>query len=209
MTTLVAVTGASGSGKSTLAGELVARRNARTNKQVATLLSLDAYYRDLAHLSFEARDRMNFDHPDAIEFELFEQHLQALRAGEGITAPIYDFSRHTRAEGGTLIEPVDLVVIEGLLLGAWPELTKHVDHLVFVEADLEVCLQRRIERDARERGRSEQSVRDFWNSRVLPMFLEWEPPVRNAAHVVISGEQALEQSLAELEAFLARNEQRG
>lgn len=197
MTQVIAVTGASGSGKSTLAEQFVAHCNA-VGERSAALLSVDAYYRDLSHLSFEARDALNFDHPDAIEFELFAEHVAALSAGQAIHMPIYDFSIHSRAPGGIEIRPVDILVLEGLLLAAWPELSTHVQHLVFVETELEVCLARRIARDTETRGRSEASVRAFWETRALPMFLQFGAPAQSQAHLVVSGERPVDHSIEQM-----------
>lgn len=198
----IAITGASGSGKSTLAEGLVARCQQVGALPSASLLSVDAYYRDLAHLSFEERDALNFDHPDAIEFELFAEHLQALKRAESIQMPIYDFSRHTRAPGGVAVASADWVIAEGVLLGAWPKLRAQVDVLVFVEAPLHVCLQRRIARDGRERGRSAESVKAFWRERVLPAYIEWADTVQTQSDIVLSGEEPLQQSLDRLIDFL-------
>ena len=191
-TRLLAITGASGSGKSTVARALVGDCNRDSADKAACLLSLDAYYRDLSDLSITEREQVDFDNPDAVEFALFQQHLESLRCGMGVPAPRYDFSSHTRVKGASdTIGPARLVVADGLLLGAWRDLAAVVDHIVFVETPLDLCLQRRMERDCGERGRTPESVHDFWETRALPAFLAWSEAARAGAHLVVSGESAV------------------
>lgn len=186
---IVAVTGASGSGKSTLAQSLVQFARAKPDGPRTCLLSLDAYYRDLSHLSIPEREAVNFDRLEAIELPLFSDHLARLRSGEWVAVPRYDFTQHTRVAGQTAqLGPAELVVVDGLLLGAWSGLASAVDYTVFVETSAAVCLQRRLHRDCGERGRTEASVLDFWNSRVLPEFQRWEQGARARADRVVSGE---------------------
>ena len=187
---VIAVVGASGSGKTTLARVIVDMCRRYLSKMGVALLSLDAYYRDLSSQSFEQRDQTNFDHPDALEFELFCQHIADLRAGHAITVPRYDFTQHTRmVGGGDVLEPPDILVLEGVLLSAYAPLRSEVDWWIYVDTPNAVCLQRRIERDGADRGRSEASVRDFWFSRAEPMFQQFGASARDWAHFVVSGEQ--------------------
>ncbi len=187
-TRVLAITGASGSGKSTLARHLVDDCNLTTGGEPACLVGLDAYYRDLSHLSMAERERVDFDRPEAIEFPLFQQHLATLRSGASVVAPRYDFTTHTRLKSGSdELGPAGLVVADGLLLGAWDELPEVVDFTVFVETPLDLCLQRRLERDCGERGRTEESVRAFWFSRALPGFERWGAVARRRADLVVSG----------------------
>lgn len=202
MTSILAVTGPSGAGKSSLAHALANDYNTRHTDGKAVVLTLDAYYRDLAHLTDEQREKVNFDHPDSIEFELVAAHLAALRSGETITVPRYDFTRHTRASGGTSVDAHELVVFEGLLLPAYPGLRPLIDHMIYVDLDAEQCLNRRIERDVRERGRTEASVRDFWLTRAFPMFQQFVAPAREEADLVVSGEQPLAVSVQQVRSFL-------
>ena len=196
-TRILAITGASGSGKSTLAEALVSACNGGAGAANACLLSLDAYYRDLSHLSMAARERVDFDHPDAIEFPLFAQHLEALKAGQSVSVPRYDFSSHTRIlEQSDQVGPARTVVADGVLLGAWSDLQEAVDGIIFVDTPLEQCLQRRLARDCGERGRTESSVRDFWHTRALPAFQSWGDRVKAEAHLVVSGVEPIESSVA-------------
>ena len=198
MTCVVAVIGASGSGKTRLVSTLVSSSSARF-----TVLRVDDYYRELDHLDFASRDRVNFDHPDAIEFERLAVDLTALRSGKAIAAPIYDFSRHTRASATRTVNSADIIVLEGVLAMADLATRALVDYLVFVNSSLDICLARRIARDAAERGRSEVSVIDFWESRAMPMFEQFVAPWREEADLVVSGERNSASEAAAINTWLA------
>lgn len=197
MTCVVAVIGASGSGKTRLVKRLV------SSSARFTVLRVDDYYRELDHLDFASRDRVNFDHPDAIEFERLAVDLTALRAGKAIAAPIYDFSRHTRASATRTVNSADIIVLEGVLAMADLATRALVDYLVFVNSSLDICLARRIARDAAERGRSEASVIDFWESRAMPMFEQFVAPWREEADLVVSGERDSASEAAAINTWLA------
>ena len=197
MTCVVAVIGASGSGKTRLVKRLV------SSSARFTVLRVDDYYRELDHLDFASRDRVNFDHPDAIEFERLAVDLSALRAGKSIAAPIYDFSRHTRASATRTVNSADIIVLEGVLAMADLATRALVDYLVFVNSSLDICLARRIARDAAERGRSEASVIDFWESRAMPMFEQFVAPWREEADLVVSGERNSASEAAAINTWLA------
>lgn len=197
MTCVVAVIGASGSGKTRLVKTLV------SSSARFTVLRVDDYYRELDHLDFASRDRVNFDHPDAIEFERLAVDLTALRAGKAIAAPIYDFSRHTRASATRTVNSADIIVLEGVLAMADLATRALVDYLVFVNSSLDICLARRVARDATERGRSEASVIDFWESRAVPMFEQFVAPWREEADLVVSGERNSASEAAAINTWLA------
>ena len=197
MTKLIAVVGASGSGKSSVVARLTAGREGRIS-----VVHADSYYRDLSHLTFEERDRVNYDHPDAIEFERLCKDLRSLKAGQRIEAPVYDFSVHNRAAETQGIDATDVVIVEGILVLADPITVELIDKIVFIETSLATCLKRRIERDRTERGRSERSVRDFWETRAAPMFSQYVAPWRNRADLVLSGERDLSVAHEQLSAWL-------
>jgi len=196
-TKIVAIVGASGSGKSTVVERLKA-----DHEISLSMIQVDHYYRDLSHLTYEQRDSVNFDHPGAIEFEALREDLKALKRGESVDAPVYDFTVHNRARETQHIEAKSVIIIEGLLALADTETAALVDQVVFIDTPLEVCLQRRIERDAAERGRSEASVRDFWATRAAPMFDAFIAPWKAKADLVLSGEADESETQARLSAWL-------
>ena len=197
MTNVLAVVGASGSGKSCVVSRL-------TSGHVGgiSVVHADSYYRDLSHLTFEERDRVNYDHPDAIEFERLCDDLRSLKAGERIEAPVYDFSVHNRVVETQGIDATDIVIVEGILVLADPTTAELIDKIVFIETSLATCLKRRIERDRAERGRSERSVRDFWETRAAPMFSQYVAPWRARADLVLSGERDLSVAHDQLRRWL-------
>ena len=175
------VCGGSGSGKSTLVGMLVAR----LPKGAVTVVHFDAYYRDLSHLPATARADLNFDHPDALESELLVQHLQTLLTGGSAAMPHYDFAHHSRSPGNTVLAPAPLLLVEGILLYAFPQLAAMFDYRVFIDVPEPVRLERRIARDVVTRGRSEQSVRAQFAATVAPMHWEFVQPGLDVADRVV------------------------
>lgn len=182
---LVGIGGPSCAGKTELARWLAARL-------AAQVLNLDHYYIDLAHLPLEERARTNFDEPAAVDCRAILHDVAALRRGEPVVAPLYDFATHARARGGERIVPGGLVVVEGLFALYWPELREHFFVKLFVDAPDELCLARRLERDVRERGRTPESVRAQFAATVQPGAERYIRPTRAFADLVLSGEEELE-----------------
>ena len=178
---VVGIAGGSGSGKTTLAERVMRRLPAGSAIQI----SHDAYYRDLSQLSLEARAAWNFDHPDSLESSLLCQHLGQLRAGDAVMCPQYDFGTHTRVQGGRLIRPAPVVVLDGVLVLAVHEVRAQLDLRVFVETNTDERLKRRVKRDRNERGRSHDSVLRQWEDTVWPMHMEFVEPSKAHADVVI------------------------
>ncbi len=176
----IGLAGGSGSGKTTIADEVVDRLHGRV-----ALLHHDAYYRNLAHLSFEERTRVNYDHPSSLETELLVSHLESLRAGLAVEHPVYDFAQHLRSEETIRIEPAPVIVIEGILVLAEPELRSELDLKIFVDTDPDMRLARRLERDISERGRSVDSVINQYFATVRPMHVEFVDPSRRYADLII------------------------
>jgi uridine kinase len=125
-----------------------------------------------------------------------------LKAGERIEAPVYDFSVHNRVVETQGIDATDIVIVEGILVLADPTTAELIDKIVFIETSLATCLKRRIERDRAERGRSERSVRDFWETRAAPMFSQYVAPWRAKADLVLSGERDLSVAHDQLRRWL-------
>ncbi len=186
---VVGIAGCSGSGKTTLARELARELG-------ATLFPLDLYYRDLSQFPLDARDKQNFDHPDSLESELFIEHIRELGEGRAIQRPVYDFARHTRVVGRfETVEPAPFLVVEGILALHYAELWPLYDFSVYVDAPNEICLNRRIYRDMRERGRTEESVRAQFEATARPMAEEYVVPSQARASITVSGTEALDWSI--------------
>ncbi|RKY19782.1 MAG: uridine kinase [Planctomycetota bacterium] len=181
MTTLIGVAGGSGSGKTTVARTLLAGLDG----DGLALLMQDAYYRDLPSHAPEFILGYNFDHPDSLELSLLAQHLAELKAGRAVDVPIYDFATHTRTERTQRVEPGPVIMVEGILLFALPELRAQFDLSVFVDTDADVRLARRVRRDVAERGRSWDDVLRQWEQTVRPMHQEFVEPSRRWADVIV------------------------
>jgi len=175
---LIGITGFSGSGKSTVA-------NALGKALGGTIFSLDAYYFDHPHLSFEERCALNYDHPEMLDAALIAEHLRALAAGQAITRPIYDFPSHSRSRQTERMEPNDFIIVEGLFTLHWPEVRKLFGTKVYMEATHDVCLPRRERRDREERGRSSESVHAQYAATVRPMADQFILPSRHHADLII------------------------
>ena len=175
----VGVAGGSGSGKTTVCNQLVAQLDD------AIVLSCDSYYRSQAGLSSEAKSRINYDHPDCVDFELLRYHLLRLKNGKFVDVPHYDFSEHIRLPKTTTLQPPATLLVEGILLFDAGDLRELFDLRLFVDASADIRLQRRVRRDVAERGRTEQSVRQQWDSTVQPMFEQFVAPTQRQCHLTI------------------------
>lgn len=177
---IIGVAGGSGSGKTT-----VARAITEPLDVDALLIDADAYYEDLGHLTLEERKRVNFDHPDALDIPLLASHLQRLAQGHSIEKPTYDFSAHTRAARTVVVEPRDVVLVDGILLFADARLRPLFDIKIFVDVAGDVRFIRRLRRDLLERGRALDDVIDQYLSTVRPMHLEFVEPSKRYADVIL------------------------
>lgn len=199
---LIGVAGGSGSGKTTVASNLVKAFKAED----AVLVEQDAYYRELTNMSLEERAKVNFDHPDSIEFELLRKYLENLKNGVAIERPIYDFTTHSRKEGAVKINPSKIVIVEGILIFAVPEIRELLDVKIFVDTDADEMILRRIERDMNERGRSFESVKTQYLTTVKPMYLEFCEPSKRYADIIIprGGENkvAIDMVVSNLKGYL-------
>ena len=178
---IIGIAGGSGSGKSTVARKVA---DALTTASVA-FIDMDAYYRNFAHLPVAERRQINWDHPDAFDAELLVAHLRRLAGGGPIEKPVYDFLTHTRAERTVTVSPADVVVIDGILLFADERVRSLCDVKVFVDADADVRLIRRIRRDMAHRGRPLQEILDQYLSTVQPMHLQFVEPTKRYADVIV------------------------
>lgn len=178
---VVGVAGGSGSGKSTVVGAIVDALGPGT----VAVLPHDAYYHDLSNLPLGQRRALNFDHPHAFDDDLFVDHLHALRRGEAVDVPTYDFAAHTRAEAVHHLESRPVVLAEGILLFASSALRDLLDVKVYVDTEADLRLLRRLRRDVAERGRTVDSVLTQYEETVRPMHLEFVEPSKRWADVLI------------------------
>lgn len=168
---VIGICGASGSGKSTLAKELEAKLEKR-----CIYLKQDSYYKDHPDMSFEERERINYDEPEAFEHADLREDLFALREGKPIIARDYDYTQHRRCDSSELIYPADVVLIEGIHVFYDEAVRDLLDFKIYIQVDPDVCLLRRVKRDLRDRGRSIESVYRQYLDTVKPMY---EKHIRN------------------------------
>lgn len=181
---IIAIAGASGSGKSLFTENLL-KEFAQEGRPVQ-ILREDHYYRAQDHLPMDEREKNNYDHPKAFEHELLLTHLQQLKNGETIDYPSYCFKTHTRLKQTEKLESAPVIIIEGIMLLASPELDSLYDVKIFVDTPLDICLLRRIKRDIAERGRTLDSVAHQYESTVKPMYHQFIAPSRFTADVIVT-----------------------
>ncbi|MBI3505923.1 MAG: uridine kinase [Proteobacteria bacterium] len=183
---VIGIAGGSGSGKTTFARKVLhAAIRAGVPGQI---LSLDNYYRPLDHLALQDRKAYNFDHPDAIDFDLALEHLRRLRGGSSVRQPIYDFKVHTRKKSTVLVRSAPLILVEGLYALHQAEFLNLYDYRLFVSTGLATAVLRRMARDVVERGRDVESSKHQILSTVLPMYETYVKPTRRNAHFSVNWE---------------------
>ena len=178
---LVGIAGASASGKSLLAETLVEE----LKTEHLGVISEDSYYKDQSHLGMAERALINYDHPDAVDHGLMLKHLQALRQGETIQVPAYDYSVHNRTSEIRTVHPSRVVIYEGILLFVNPDVRRQFDLRLYMDTPLDICLVRRMRRDIISRGRDMESVISQYMKTVRPMFLQFIEPSRQHADLII------------------------
>jgi uridine kinase len=178
---ILGICGGTGSGKTTVASRLAEA----LGPDQALLLAQDYYYKDSSNLPFEERARQNFDHPDAVDFELLIQHVDALRSQQPVQQPWYDFSAHVRRPETKRVDPRAVVIVEGILIFQNSRLRELFDLKLYVDTDADVRFIRRLRRDIRERGRSVDSVVEQYLETVRPMHQQFVEPARRHADIVI------------------------
>jgi uridine kinase len=178
---VIGIAGGTGSGKTTIADYILKT----VGPEKIAFLPHDAYYLELHHLSQEERARVNFDHPSSLETDLLIEHIHQLKAGNSIELPHYDFKTHTRTSETTLVEPQQILIVEGILLFAEPELRKLFDLKIYVDTDADIRFIRRLRRDIEERGRTTENVIEQYLDTVRPMHLEFVEPSKRYASVII------------------------
>lgn len=200
---ILGVAGGTGSGKTTVVNAIL-----RTvGRERIAFLQQDSYYRDEQWESREQIRTHNFDHPEALEGELLVEHLRALKAGQAVEMPVYDFVNHRRSEETRTVEPRPVVLVEGILLFVEREVRELLDFKVFVDTDADIRLIRRLRRDIAERGRQFEDVLRQYLATVRPMHLEFVEPSKRWADVIIpvggQNRVALDMVIARVEQLLA------
>jgi len=178
---IVGVSGGTASGKTTIFEAILDR----VGRDKVAFIQHDAYYVDLSHLPVAERRKVNFDHPDALESDWLVAHLDALRRGQAVEVPVYDFSTYVRREQTRRVEPKPVILVEGILIFAERELRRQFDIKIYVDADADLRFIRRLQRDIAERGRTMEAVIEQYLETVRPMHLEFVEPSKRYADVII------------------------
>jgi uridine kinase len=186
---LIGIAGPSCAGKSYLSQHIAQELD-------AAMFHLDSYYRELDHLSIVQRAHWNFDAPDALDSDLLIEDVRKLYRGLEIQKPVYDFTTHSRTSETELVEPRKYIIIEGLFALYWDDVVKLLGTKVFVDLGEDICLERRIERDIRERGRTRESVLEQYETTVLPMARQYLHPTRTKADIVVTGDDDIANEVA-------------
>ncbi|HHU34152.1 MAG TPA: uridine kinase [Bacteroidetes bacterium] len=178
---IIGITGGTGSGKTTVVNQLLGY----FKKDEVVVIPQDAYYRDNSQIPLEERQKINFDHPDSLEFSLLVDHLNRLRRGEAIEMPIYSYLTCLRAKETVTVKPAHVAIVEGILILADPTLREMFDIKVFVDADADDRLERVIKRDIAERGRDVLQVLERYQETVKPSHLQFIEPTKRYADLII------------------------
>ena len=176
----IGIAGGTGSGKTTITERIIERFG-----DDVSVINHDNDYKAHDDMTYEERSRLNYDHPDAFDTELMIQDLQALKRGEEVHCPVYDFTVHNRSRETKLIRPAKVVIVEGILILADPRLCQEMDIRVFVDTDADVRILRRIVRDVNKRERTLESVVDQYLTTVKPMHEAFVEPSKKNAHIII------------------------
>ncbi|MDT8436338.1 MAG: uridine kinase [Gemmatimonadota bacterium] len=202
---ILGVAGGSGSGKTTVVSQIMRV----LHPTPVSVLHHDSYYRDHHELTLEQRARINYDHPDSLETPLLAEHLRTLLADEAVEEPVYDFTTHRRTADTRRIEPNPIVILDGILILAEPELRELMDIRVYVETDSDLRFIRRLLRDTKERGRTVESVIRQYQETVRPMHLQFVEPSRRDADIIVpfgrENRVAISMLVARLRARVSEN----
>ncbi len=178
---IIGIAGGSGSGKTTVVKALTDQL-----KERVVVIPQDSYYKDSSHLPMEERQKVNFDHPDSIDFDLLIRHLKELKAGRSIEQPVYSYITCSRSKTETItVNPAEVIIVEGILIFCCAELRNQMDIKIFVDADDDDRLMRVMARDIIERGKTVETVIQRYSRTVKPMFLQFIEPSKRYADVII------------------------
>jgi uridine kinase len=178
---IIGIAGGTGSGKTTVVNKIM---HITPDDQVA-VLGQDSYYKDNKTLSFEERQKINYDHPRSIDFDLLIQHIKDLKAGKSINQPVYSYMTHTRTEDFVVVHPKNVIIVEGILVFTNEELRNLCDIKIFVHADADERLIRRIKRDIHERGRTVEEVLNRYETMLKPMHNQFIEPSMQYADIIV------------------------
>ncbi|MFD0798567.1 uridine kinase [Maribacter chungangensis] len=178
---IIGIAGGTGCGKTTVVNQII---NELPNQEVG-VISQDSYYNDLSHLTLEERRRTNFDHPNSIDFKLLEHHLTALKSGKSIEQPVYSFLECNRTDKTVPTHPTKVMIVEGILIMANPEIRKMFDIKIFVHADSDERLIRRVKRDVNERGWNLDETLEKYQTVIKPMHDQFIEPTKEYADIII------------------------
>ncbi len=178
---VIGIAGGTGSGKTTVVNKILQQLNA----EGVNVLSQDNYYHDNQHLTLSEREMLNYDHPKSIDFDLLIKHVKMLKKNEVIEQPVYSFVTHSRTGDFISVEPKNVLIVEGILVLTNPELLKEYDLKVFVHADSDERLIRRIRRDTQDRGRDLNEVLHRYQTTLKPMHQEFIEPSKNEADLIV------------------------
>ncbi|MCV6629310.1 MAG: uridine kinase [Flavobacteriaceae bacterium] len=178
---IIGITGGTGCGKTTVVDHIVSE----LPENEVGIISQDSYYKDTSHLSYEERTKINFDHPRAIDFELLLEHLMQLRKGEPIHQPVYSFVKHNRTGDTILTHPRKVMIVEGILMMTQKEIRDLFDIKIYVHADSDERLIRRLKRDIVERGRDVEEVLTRYQTTLKPMHQQFIEPTKEYADLII------------------------
>ncbi len=179
---IVGITGGTGSGKTTIINEV----NKLFDSSDICLLSSDSYYKNNANLDFSQRDKLNYDTPEAIDFNLLNKHIDLLKQGININVPNYCFTTHLRLENSTVLEPKKILIIEGILILTDKNLRDSIDYSVFLDCPRDVRFQRRLERDIKERGRNYNDVVNLFETRLDYMHSKFVEPYKSKCDLILN-----------------------
>lgn len=200
-TTIIGIAGGTGSGKSTFTNRLKAHFGDKI-----TVMYHDNYYKPHDDLTLEERQNINYDHPDSLDTDLLVEHLQELRAGRSVECPVYDFKLHTRSKEVVVIKPSPVIIVEGILILQDVRLRKLFDIKIFVEADADERILRRVTRDVKERGRTIENVMEQYLTTVKPMHYLYVEPTKTFADLILNSglnDVALDVIKTKIESLLA------
>lgn len=182
---IIGIAGGTGSGKTTVVHRIMSELSANE----VGIISQDSYYKATDNLSYEERSKINFDHPRAIDFDLLTHHLQELRKGKAIEQPVYSFVTHNRTKDTIITHPKKVIIVEGILILTNPNLRDMFDIKVFVHADSDERLIRRVKRDIAERGRDMNEVLNRYQTTLKPMHQQFIEPTKNYADIIIPNDK--------------------